>query len=126
MIVVPRTELGCYIDKHGVPTRSSGYIRWETKATSFAHRGQHVLLFSSEFVEIRALSTAKLVQVIEGQDIRQVHASDSSILVAMRGKEDKNETVCKLIELVETEEINAHEHRAESPSVSMLWEEWDM
>ena len=47
----------------------------------------------------------------------------------MRGKEDKNETACKLIELVETEEIRAqqeHQQRPDSPSVNMLWDEWDM
>lgn len=120
-----RTELGCYIDRHGAPCRSSGYLRWETKATSYAHRGEHVLLFSQDFIEIRSVTTGKLVQVIEGQEIRLVHASDRSILVAMRGGEEKGSTGSddKLVELVETTDLTAQQQPSNVPG---LWDEWDM
>ncbi|EKM58279.1 uncharacterized protein PHACADRAFT_140069, partial [Phanerochaete carnosa HHB-10118-sp] len=117
-------ELGCYIDRHGVPCRSSGYLRWETKATSCAHRGEHVLLFSPEFIEIRSLATGKLVQVIEGSDIRLVHASERGIFVAMHG-DDKggggpND---RLVELIETADLTAQQQTSNVPGV---WDEWDM
>ncbi|KAF7799770.1 hypothetical protein EIP86_011012 [Pleurotus ostreatoroseus] len=123
-LLVIYDELGCFINRHGVPSRSAGYVRWESKATSVAHRGEHVLLFSSEFIEIRTVASGKLVQVIEGQDIRLVHASERSILVAMQG-EDKHVagTVDKLVELVETAELGAQRH---DTNLSGLWDEWDM
>lgn len=123
-LLVVFDELGCYIDRHGVPCRSSGYLRWETKATSYAHRGEHVFLFSPEFIEIRSLATGKLVQVIEGSDIRLVHASERGMFVAMRG-DDKggggpSDT---LVELVETADLTAQQQTSSVPGV---WDEWDM
>ena len=129
---ISTTALGCYITKHGEPSRNSGFIRWETKAMSFAHRGSHVLLFSAEFIEIRHISTGRLDQVIEGFDIRLLlhtnlksHSSDDTLLVAMRGeKDDKDGVSDKIIELVQTSEI------AQTPMTSTpvegLWDEWDM
>jgi RHO1 GDP-GTP exchange protein 1/2 len=54
--------MGCYVDKHGRPSRSSGYVRWEARANSFATRGQHLLLFSPSFVEIRLIHKGRLEQ----------------------------------------------------------------
>lgn len=123
--------LGCYITKHGVPSRSSGYIRWETKATQFAHRGSHILLFSAEFIEMRNVNTGRLVQVIEGTDLRLLHSgptgsANDTILVAMRGeKDDKDGVSDKITELIETAEL------VRTPSTARvvpenLWDEWDM
>jgi hypothetical protein len=86
-------DLGCYIDKHGVPTRQCGYIKWETKVVSYANRNGHVLLFSPGFIEIRNSTTGRIVQVIEGQDIRLMYSGpytkkENPILVAMRGNKD--------------------------------------
>ena len=104
-------ELGCYTDKYGVPTRSSGYLRWETRASAYSWRGEHILLFSPEFVEIRTVQTGKLVQVIQGEDIRRVDVGlltsekDATTLVAMKGREEQGLVVETLQELVETTEI---------------------
>ncbi|KAI8980170.1 hypothetical protein BD414DRAFT_493849 [Trametes punicea] len=127
-LLVIYDELGCYIDKHGVPTRSSGYLRWETKATSYAHRGDYILLISPEFIEIRTVHTGKLVQVIEGVDIRRIDGGllspdkDSTTLVAMKGKEEHGLVADKVVELVETAELR-------TPRVSEVpgaWDEFDV
>lgn len=133
-ILMVYDTLGCYITKHGVPSRKNGFIRWETKATSFAHRGSHVLLFSSEFIEIRSLSTGRLDQVIEGNDIRLLlhtnmksHSVDDTLLVAMRGtKDDKDGVSDKIIELVQTAEFSSMQTPMASTPVEGLWDEWDM
>ncbi|KAI9060664.1 hypothetical protein FKP32DRAFT_1613628 [Trametes sanguinea] len=127
-LLVIYDELGCYIDKHGVPTRSSGYLRWETKATSYAHRGDYILLVSPEFIEVRTVHTGKLVQVIEGADIRRIDAGlltpdkDTTTLIAMKGAEDHGLVTDKVVELVETSELR-------TPRVSEVpgaWDEFDV
>lgn len=125
-ILVVYDELGCYVNKHGVPSRSSGYLRWESKATAFAHRGDHILLFSSDFIEVRKLQTGKLVQVIEDEDIRYVYqgllATENPILVAMKGREEQAFVNDRIIELIETAEITT----PKTASISAVWDEWDM
>ncbi|KZT00783.1 uncharacterized protein LAESUDRAFT_687612 [Laetiporus sulphureus 93-53] len=123
-ILVIYDVLGCYIDKHGNPTRSSGYLRWESKATAFLHRDEHILLFSHEFVEIRTIQTGKLVQVIEEADIRLAYegllSGDKSVLVAWKGREDRGVIVDNVVELVETAPL------VTSPTgqVEGAWDEW--
>ncbi|KAF5382217.1 hypothetical protein D9615_004363 [Tricholomella constricta] len=115
--------VGCYITRKGIPCRSAGFIRWETSATSFVLRGSHVFLFSPQFIEIRDITTGVIVQVIEGADIRLLHASPD-ILVAMRGsKDDKDGTSEKIVQLTETSALPAATPIAAVPSV---WDEWDM
>ena len=76
--------------------------------TSFAHRGNHVLLFSPDFIEVRNINTGRLVQVIEGTDQRLLHCGQeedarNSILIAMKGSKDDQDGVSdKITELVET------------------------
>lgn len=127
--------LGCYITNKGALTRSFGYIKWETKATSFAQRGSHVMLFSPTFIEIRNTATGLIRQVIEGMDIRLLHAppsySEDTVLVAMRGdKDDKDGVSDKIVELVETSEYTVTtpvtSHPPPMQSVSGIWDEWDM
>ncbi|KAG1805037.1 uncharacterized protein HD556DRAFT_1328030 [Suillus plorans] len=133
-ILVVYDTLGCYITKQGVPHRKCGFILWETKATSFAHRGSHVMLFSSEFIEIRSISTGRLDQVIEGSDIRLLmhtnlksHSADDPLLVAMRGtKDDKDGVSDKIIELVRTGDFNSTQTPMTPTPVEGLWDEWDM
>ncbi|KDQ59244.1 hypothetical protein JAAARDRAFT_192767 [Jaapia argillacea MUCL 33604] len=127
-LLVVYDELGCYITKHGTPSRSSGFIRWETKATSFASRNDLILLFSPQFIEIRNINHGRLVQVIEGQDIRLLHTGlkfDDSILVAMKGDKDDREGVSEMImQLNPTSEINAR--AGSTTSNERIWDEWDM
>ncbi|KAK7005651.1 hypothetical protein R3P38DRAFT_3038772, partial [Favolaschia claudopus] len=125
-LLVVYDSIGCYVTRHGVPSRSSGYIRWECKATSFAARGNHVLLFSQNFVEIRNILTGLLVQVIEGQDIRLLHSEEDGILAVMRGEHDDEAGASeKVVELRETAEIVGPRTATTMPMPAM-WEEWDM
>ncbi|KAF9223416.1 hypothetical protein BS17DRAFT_705412 [Gyrodon lividus] len=130
-LMVVYDNMGCYITKHGQPARDSMFIRWEIKATSFVHRPPHVLLFSSEFIEIRDVQTGLLEQVIEGVDIRLLLYTPSlrgPLYVAMRGQKDDEEGASdRLVELVETAEITAATPASGgfTPSEGM-WDEWDM
>ncbi|KAJ7756435.1 hypothetical protein DFH07DRAFT_820553 [Mycena maculata] len=124
-LLVVYDSMGCYVTRHGVPSRSSGYIRWECKALSFASRGANVLLFSAGFIEIRSILTGLLVQVIEGQDIRLLHSSDDTMLVAMRGEHDDESGISeKIVDLQETAEIVAP--RTASVQPPEMWDGWDM
>lgn len=120
-----RIEYGCYITKYGPPSRDFRYLKWETKAVSCVHRNGHILLISPEFIEVRNIATGRIVQVIEGHDIRLVssgpHTSKSDpVLVVMRGgKQDQYSVSEKVVELNETEEI------AHSPATDQRGE-WDM
>lgn len=105
------------------------FVRWEITATSFIHRHPHVLLFSSEFIEIRDVQTGLLKQVIEGVDVRLlVPPSTGPLFVAMRGNRDDDDGLSdRIVELVETVEIIP-----KTPSAGPfkapegMWEEWDM
>lgn len=122
--------MGCYITKYGQPTRDSTYIRWEIKANSFIHRAPNILLFSSEFIEVRDTQTGLLRQVIEGVDVRlliQGPLSDGPLFVAMRGQKDDEDGLSdRIVELVETEEITPNTPTAGHLStVDGIWDEWD-
>ncbi|KAH9903012.1 hypothetical protein C8Q73DRAFT_798049 [Cubamyces lactineus] len=129
-LLVIYDELGCYVDKHGVPTRSSGYLRWETRATSYAHRGDFLLLISPDFIEVRTVNTGKLVQVVEGADMRRIDVgllspdkdNTGSTLIAMKGKEDKGLVSDRIVELVETAEL----HTPRVSDVPGAWDEFDV
>ncbi|KAF9238478.1 hypothetical protein BU15DRAFT_88333 [Melanogaster broomeanus] len=130
-LMVVYDTMGCYITKHGQPARDCKFIRWEIKATSFVHRPPHVLLFSSEFIEIRDVQTGLLEQVIEGVDIRLVLHTPSSrgpLFVAMRGqKGDEDGVSDRIVELVETAEITAVTPASGGfTPVEGMWDEWDM
>ena len=122
--------LGCYITKHGHPTRKSGYLKWETRATSYAHRQDgKLLLFSADFIEIRDVNTGRLLQVIEGADIRLLHSgprsgTDSVILAAMRSGDNERSSTDKIVELAETTEFMSSS--AAPPPEPAVWDEWDM
>jgi RHO1 GDP-GTP exchange protein 1/2 len=124
--------MGCYITKHGQPSRNSGFIKWEVQAVSYTHRGVNVLLFSPRFIEVRNVMTGRLVQVIEGIDIRLLYTpttsnADDTILVSMRGEADDDHGVSeKVVSLVETSEISALHANANAAIPAEAWDEWDM
>ena len=124
-------ELGCYTDQRGIPTRSSGYLRWEIKASSFSHRGDYVILFSPEFIEVRTVCAGKLVQVIEGTDIRQVDVGllsnerDATTLVAWKGREERAAIVDTIVELVETMPLQHSTSRASQARSEHQWADFD-
>ncbi|KAG7089591.1 hypothetical protein E1B28_011258 [Marasmius oreades] len=125
--------IGFYITKHGVPCRQSGFIKWENTAFSCAPHGGYILLFSYQFIEIRHVFSGRLVQVIEGQDIRLMYSSprvdiSDFILVAMRGdRSDENGVMEKVVELKETREIGAYTATpVDNSRPAGMWDEWDM
>ncbi|KAF8575974.1 hypothetical protein K439DRAFT_1419330 [Ramaria rubella] len=131
-LIVIYDEFGCYVTKHAVPTRKCGYVRWETKATGYAERGLHILLFSPQFLEIRHAPTGRLVQVLEGKDIRLLQSQPGyPLLIAMRGKKDDKKGMSdELIELVETAPLHTRGGRRsgsrhDSSGSGPLWDEWD-
>ncbi|CAK5268518.1 unnamed protein product [Mycena citricolor] len=126
-LLVVYDSMGCYVSRHGVPSRSGGYIRWECKATSFASQGVHVLLVSSGFIEIRNILTGLLVQVVEGHDIRLLHSSDAAILLAVRGDQDDERGLSdKIFDLRMTTAITVPLTPMPSPAAPALWDDWDM
>jgi hypothetical protein len=90
-------------------------------------------LVSSQFIEIRNITTGRIVQVIEGVDTRLLYSGFSTddkgdrILVAMRGdKRGKDGSHAdRLLELIETVEYVPQTPGIGTPSADM-WEEWDM
>jgi RHO1 GDP-GTP exchange protein 1/2 len=128
------TDLGCFCDKHGVPSRQSGYVRWEAQANSFVQHGRHLLLFSTAFVEIREVNTGRLVQVMEDGDVRLLQPSGSAssaegVLVAMRATGDQTTThvqADRIVELLLTTEITATPELADQATRRELFREWDM
>jgi len=65
-------EFGLFVDKHGDPSRAAGTIEWEGTAERVAFHAPHILLFDSRFIEIRHVHTGRLVQIIQGSDVRCV------------------------------------------------------
>jgi len=120
-------EFGSYTDKYGKTTREAGFIPWECSATAYAHRGPHLLLFSPNFIEVRTIDSGKLVQVIEGEDVRLVHSGsmeEDMLVAAMTGDvEDENGLSEKVVELVPTTAIDAQERMGR---VEQYWDEWDV
>ncbi|KAI6011778.1 hypothetical protein EDC04DRAFT_2958410 [Pisolithus marmoratus] len=129
-LMVIYDTMGCYITKYGKPSRDSSFVRWEMKANSFLHRAPHVLLFCSEFIEVRDVQTGRLDQVIEGADIRLLHApSVRSVfpLVAWRGGRDDEDGLSEqIVELVDTAEITPVTPASGAFVPLELWEEWEM
>lgn len=115
------------MNSRGLPLRNYGFIKWETRAVSYAHRNGLILLISPRFIEIRAAASGGLVQVIEGTDIRLLYAEPEitphdNILLAMRGRYNDISGVSeKIVELTKTVEINGP-----PAGTPLAWSEWDM
>lgn len=124
------------MDRKGAPARGGAFVKWETKATSYAHRKGLILLVSSRFIEIREAASAQLVQVIEGGDIRLIFSEPEitphdNILLAMRGKYNDSKGLSeKIVELLTTvalpNVVGGSESSDPTPSSELAWREWDM
>ncbi|KZT20157.1 hypothetical protein NEOLEDRAFT_1141126 [Neolentinus lepideus HHB14362 ss-1] len=130
-LLVVYDGIGCYITRHGEPGRQAGFLRWETRASTFVHRGDQILLFSSQFIEIRNIHNGRLVQVIEGNDIRLLSSGlkpTGAIVVVMKGDKDDAEGVSeRLVELTATSELDTPAlSRVSSGEDQSIWDEWDM
>jgi hypothetical protein len=62
-------ECGVYVDKHGDVSRSV-VLEFVGKAKTAAMYGAYLVLFDSDFVEIRNAQNGRLRQVIAGRDVR--------------------------------------------------------
>ena len=62
-------ECGVYVDKHGEVSRSV-IMEFVGKAKTAAMYGAYLVLFDSDFVEIRNAENGRLRQVIAGRDVR--------------------------------------------------------
>lgn len=62
-------ECGVYVDKHGEVSRSV-VLEFVGKAKSAAMYGAYLVLFDSDFVEVRNAENGRLRQVIAGKDVR--------------------------------------------------------
>jgi hypothetical protein len=86
------------------------------------------LLFSSKFIEVRTIASGKLVQVIEGGDVRLLYAGglmeEDMLVAAMTGDvEDESGLSEKVLELVPTTAIDV---QAPMLRIQQHWDEWDM
>jgi len=106
--------LGCFVDKDGKPAGSCYYIEWERRATAYARRGSHLLLFSSGHIEVRSIDTGKLVRIMEGNELRCLRSGSMEpgiLIAAMTGhaRDDGGHTE-KIVELV-YHDVNASEEQ---------------
>jgi len=62
-------ECAVYVNKHGDVSRSV-IMEFVGKARTVAMYGPYVLIFDSDFVEIRNAQNGRLRQVIAGRDVR--------------------------------------------------------
>jgi RHO1 GDP-GTP exchange protein 1/2 len=58
------------VDQAGKFARTDYYIEWERKATAFARRGPHLLLFSPGYIEVRSIDTGRLLRMVEANELR--------------------------------------------------------
>ncbi|KAF8312518.1 hypothetical protein DL93DRAFT_2229023 [Clavulina sp. PMI_390] len=126
-LMVIYESFGCYITKHGEPARKHGFIRWENPIHSFLVREPHVLLVGSSSIEVRHTPTGRLLQVLEGKDIRLLQGlpklsnQPPPIIIARRGEKNNEAGMSdQLIELVPTAPL-------EIPSMDdsgIIWDEW--
>lgn len=64
-------EFGLYVDGHGeLKNRQVSVIEWKGTAQRVAFYAPYVIIFDSQFVEVRDIAQGNLVQIIEGTDIR--------------------------------------------------------
>lgn len=137
-------DYGCYITKHGQPTRKCGFVRWEVKAKNFIFRAPHILLFGDNVVEIRDAPTGQFRQMLEHKGIRALEQTSltgdiGEFLVAWRGeKNDELGQSDALVEVLETRELSPLSARPISlerststastvtpaPMVDPIWAEW--
>jgi len=100
-------ELGLFVDEDGKPAGPRYYVPWECTAGTYAHRGPHLLLFSSEIIEIRSVNTGAFMQVIEISHLRPLRCASTEQgmhIGAMPGNaEGDGGRTEKLVEVVRNE-----------------------
>jgi len=103
-ILLVYNDFGYFVNKDGKAARSSYYIEWERRATAYARRGSHLLLFSPGYIEIRRVDSGKLFWMMEIGDMRLLRSGLTEwamLLGAMTGgAQDDGGRTEKLVELV--------------------------
>ncbi|KAH0583069.1 hypothetical protein H2248_010954 [Termitomyces sp. 'cryptogamus'] len=89
------SQVGVYVNKKGIPSRSECIVEWEGTAESVAFHAPYVLLFDPRFIEIRHVETGRLSQIVMGQDVRCVWDGRGHSLntTAMAGTSSEDEMV---------------------------------
>jgi RHO1 GDP-GTP exchange protein 1/2 len=94
-------DLGCLVDQAGQPADLNYCIEWELKATAFARRGPHLLLFSPGYIEVRNIDTGKLVRMVETNEVRLLCSGlTDSLVAAIKTKDSDGGHTEKLVEYV--------------------------
>jgi hypothetical protein len=91
------------VDQAGNPARPSYYIEWERKADAFARCGQHLLLFSAGYIEVRDIDTGKLLRMVETRDLRLLRSGSTEwpkLVAAMTSKGEDGGYTEKVVEVV--------------------------
>jgi len=93
------------VDQAGNPARTDFYyIEWERKATAFAPRGPHLLLFSPGYIEVRNIDTGKLFRMVGVNELRLLRSglTEGLLLVGVMtgGAEADGSRTEKLVELI--------------------------
>ena len=79
------------MDQAGKLARTDYYIEWERKASAFARRGPHLLLFSPGYIEVRYIDTGRLFRMVEVNELRLLRSglTEGRLLVGvMTGSAD--------------------------------------
>jgi hypothetical protein len=79
-------------------------MEWERSATSYAHYGLHLLLFSPGYIEVRNIETGKLVRMVAFDDLRDGLLRSGwtewpKLVAAMPRKENDGSYTARLVEL---------------------------
>lgn len=118
------TDFGCFITKYGQATRKNGFVNWESKIYGYVSREPNILLIGKSAIEVRHIPTGRLLQIIEGREIRLVQSrarGKGPILIARRGtKDDAKGMSDQLVELIETAPLTDQT----SNDFGVIWDEW--
>lgn len=117
-------DFGCYITKYGQATRKNGFVNWESKIYGYVARDPHILLVGKSAIEVRHIATGRLLQIIEGKEIRLVQKRERGkgpTLIARRGNKDDGKGLSdQLVELIETAPLTDEA----ANDFGVIWDEW--
>ncbi|KNZ75187.1 Rho1 guanine nucleotide exchange factor 1 [Termitomyces sp. J132] len=116
-------EFGLYVDKHGEPSRQNGTVEWEGTAERVALHAPYFMIFDTRFIEIRDLTTGRLVQIIPGNDVRCIwdgRGVSSSVMATPAGDHIIQEAQVHAVMNAETSPAGASRSKAVAQCVVEL------
>ncbi|KZV64681.1 Dbl homology domain-containing protein [Peniophora sp. CONT] len=63
------SEFGLFVNRQGDFLRDKPLIEWEGTAERVAWHPPYILIFDRQFIEVRAVGTGRLVQIIHGREV---------------------------------------------------------